>query len=343
MATWRGVATWGLMFLVIAGGGRTVVGAQDATSPPDIRPYAPGADLGSLRGRVVADGSSTVWLVTNDIAESFGALAEDVAIDLEISGTSGGFRRFCAGASDVQNASRAIAEDERGACATAGVAYHAFEIGFDGITVVVARNNDFVDCLTVDQLRLLWRPDDPATSWRDLDPTWPDREIDLYGPSEDSGTFDYFTAQVVGEEGASRLDYTDSEIDDLLVRGVGSSADGLGYFGYAYYEQSPEELRAVAVDAGAGCVAPSPRTIADGTYRPLSRPLYVYVNRASLARPEVAEFMRFYLASAREVVEIVGYVPTGDATYAANQGEFDAAIAGTAPPDGPAPAGTPVP
>jgi phosphate transport system substrate-binding protein len=297
--------------------------------------YVPGTAPETLSGRVIADGSSTVWPITSEIGERFVELAPGVVIEVEVSGTGGGFRRFCAGESDVQNASRPINAEEQAACAAAGVAYHGFEIGYDGITVVVHPSNDFVDCLTVEQLRRLWQPDNPARTWRDLDPAWPDAAIDLYGPGPDSGTFDYFTAAIVGEEGVSRVDYTPSENDLYLVEGVAGDEHALGYFGYAYYQETADRLKAVAIDGGAGCVAPAAATIADGTYRPLSRPIYVYVNAASLRRPEVGEFMRFYHALATEVVAEVGYVPTADATYAANRVEVDGAIAGSVAPDGP--------
>lgn len=314
-----------------------------ATPPAAIAPYLPGTDPAGLSGGVVADGSSTVWPITDEVAVRFRDVAEDVQVEVEVSGTGGGFRRFCAGDSDLQNASRPIADDEIAECSENGVAYHAFEIAYDGVTVVVDSDNDFVNCLTVEQLRRLWTPDDPATTWRELDPAWPDREIELYGPGPDSGTFDYFTAEVVGEAGATRTDYSPSENDFVLVEGVANDDDALGYFGFAYYAETRDRLKAVAVDGGGGCVVPSWETIADGTYRPLSRPLYLYVNRSSLARPAVREFVRFYLASAKEAAVTVGYVATQDGTYAANQAEIEGAVADTVPPDGPTAGGTPTP
>jgi len=315
--------SWAVVVILALGlglGGSTA--GQEAT-PAAIAPSTPGIDPASLGGRVVADGSSTVWPITVEVAERFATVASGVQIDVEISGTGGGFERFCAGETDVQNASRPIEPDEEAACAAAGVTYHAFEIGFDGITVVVNPENDYLDCLTVDQLRQLWEPDSPERVWSDLNPDWPNEVIDLYGPGAASGTFDYFTEAIVGEAGASRTDYTPSENDLVVVEGVASDPHALGYFGYAYYAETQDRLRAVAIDAGAGCVVPTLETIGDLSYEPLSRPLFVYVSDAGLTRPEVQEFMRYYLASANDAVTAVGYVPIDDSIYAANQTELD--------------------
>jgi phosphate transport system substrate-binding protein len=299
-------------------GSRPLISAQEA-SPVAIATYVAGADVGGLSGQVVVDGSSTVWPITVDVAERFGEVAPNVEIEIEISGTGGGFERFCAGESDLQNASRRIEVDERAACEAAGVAYHEFEIAFDGITIVVNPTNDFIDCLTIDQLRRLWGPDSQVRNWSDLEPAWPNEPVDLFGPGSASGTFDYFTAAIMGEEGASRTDYTPSENDLVLVEEVAADPYALGYFGFAYYAETQDRLRAVAIDGGAGCVTPTLATIADRTYRPLSRPLFVYVRDSSLDRPEVREFMRFYLALAKEAVASVGYVPVEDAVYVSNQ------------------------
>ncbi|MDQ3693780.1 MAG: PstS family phosphate ABC transporter substrate-binding protein [Chloroflexota bacterium] len=309
-----------ILALALTLGGSTA--GQEAT-PAAIAPYAPGTDPASLGGRVVADGSSTVWPITVEVAERFADVAPAVQVEVEISGTGGGFERFCAGETDVQNASHPIEPDEAADCAAAGVTYHAFEIGFDGITVVVNPVNDYLDCLTVDQLRQLWEPDSPERVWSDLNPDWPNEAIDLYGPGSASGTFDYFTEVIVGEEGASRTDYTPSENDLVLVEGVASDPHAPGYFGYAYYAETQDRPRAVAIDAGAGCVIPTLETIGDRSYEPLSRPLFVYVSEAALARPEVREFMRYHLASASDVVTAVGYVPIAESIYASNQAELD--------------------
>lgn len=308
----------------------TAIQATPAASPDVAQ-----RDLATLEGTITADGSSTVLPITDEVALLFQELAGDVQVEVDFSGTGGGFLTFCNGETDIQNASRPIEADEEAACAANGIGYYAFPVAFDGITIVVNKTNDFVTCLTVDQLRMLWQPEGPAMTWQDLDPAWPNRTIELYGPGPLSGTFDYFTAVIVGEEGSSRTDYFPSENDLDLVEGVEDRRDSLGYFGYAYYQDEGEELKAVAVDAGRGCVTPSPTTIADGSYRPLSRPLYVYVKAESLERAEVQEFLRFYLASAGEIATDVGYVPLPAEDYAAQQAKLEQAIGGTLPPDAP--------
>ena len=300
--------------------------AQEAT-PASSASSAPDVDLAQLSGTIIVDGSSTVWPITAEAAERFAAIAP-VIVEVEISGTSGGFRRFCAGESDLQNASRPITAEEQAACESAGVGYEAFPLGFDGITVAVNPANTWVDCLTVEQLRAIWEPENPEHTWQQLDPTWPDAEIELYGPGPDSGTFDYFTEAVMGETGRSRTDYVPSENDLDLVEGVASQTNALGYFGFAYYEADAARLRPVAIDAGNGCVAPTKETIADGSYAPLSRPLYLYVNRDRLARPEVREFLRFTLSEAEDLVQTVGYIPLPAADYAANQVQVETLLGG---------------
>jgi len=296
--------------------------AQDATPPA-----APSAvDLSTVTGRILADGSSTVEPFTGEAADRFSALTE-VFVEVEISGTSGGFRRFCAGESDLQNASRPINADEQAACAANGVAYERFPVAIDGITIAVNPQNTWAACLTTDQLRALWEPDSKVFVWRDLDPAWPDVEIELYGPGPDSGTFDYFTEAIVGEAGLTRTDYQPSENDLDLVEGVASQNNALGYFGFTYYEADADRLRALPIDAGAGCVAPTTQSIADGTYAPLSRELFIYVNSADLERPEVGEFLRFLLGESADIARTVGYVPMPDPIYAENRDRLEAVLA----------------
>jgi phosphate transport system substrate-binding protein len=309
----------------------SIATAQEATPAP----YTPGTDLGALSGSIEADGSSTVGPITEAVTEEFTKEASDVQVTVNISGTGGGFKRFCAGETDLQDASRAIKDEEAAACAEAGVNYYTFEVAYDGLSIVVNPENDFVDCLTVDQLKQIWMPDSTVDSWNDVNPEWPDNPIALYGPGTDSGTYDYFTAEIVGEEGVSRDDYTPSEDDNVLVEGVAGDANALGFFGLAYYEQNTDKLKLVGVDGGNGCVEPSAETVQNLTYTPLSRPLYVYVKAESLARPEIQEFMRFYIANANNLVEEVGYVDSPTEVYVADQAKLEAAIAGTAPPDGP--------
>jgi phosphate transport system substrate-binding protein len=306
--------------------------AQDATPAP----YTPGTDLGSLSGSISADGSSTVGPITQAVAEEFSKEASGVQIKVDISGTGGGFKRFCNGETDVQDASRPIKDpDEIKACADKGVSYYEFEVAYDGVTVVVNAANDFVDCMTVDQLKQLWQKDSTVKTWKDLNPDWPDQEISLYGPGTDSGTFDYFTEVINGEQSVSREDYTPSEDDNVLVEGVAGDENALGYFGFAYYENNTDKLKAVQVDNGSGCIAPSKDSIRDGSYAPLSRPLFVYVNATSLAKPEVQEFLRFYIANAPALVDDVGFVDAPADVYVQGQKKVEDAISGAIQPDGP--------
>lgn len=313
------------MALTVSLGG---VMAQDG-----VAPYEPSEGVADLSGTIVADGSSTVGPVTEAVAEEFASVASGVQLEVSISGTGGGFERFCNGETDLQNASRSIKDEEAELCAENGVEYYAFEIAYDGIAVVVNPENDFVECLTVDQLKLMWQPEDAATSWNQIDPTFPDEPIALYGPGTASGTFDYFTGEIVGEEGSSTTNYLPSEDDNQLVEGVSGDANALGYFGLAYYEQNADRLKLVGIDGGNGCVNPTAEAVADGTYAPLSRPLFLYVNAASLERPEVQEFLTFYLASAGELAGDVGYVASPDQVYADDQAKLQAAIDGTGTPD----------
>lgn len=290
-------------------------------------------DLGSLAGEIVSDGSSTVGPMTQAVAEEFAALAPGVQISVDISGTGGGFERFCNSETDLQNASRPIKEDEIANCAENGVDWYVFEVAYDGITVVTNTENTWATCLTTDQLKHLWQKESPAMTWADLNPEFPAETINLYGPGTDSGTFDYFVETILGEDDI-REDFTPSEDDNVLVEGVSGDVNGLGYFGAAYYQENQDILNAVAIDNGDGnCVVPTPESIQDGSYAPLSRPLFVYLNAASLARPEMQEFVRFYLDQAGVLATDVGYVASPDDVYAADAEKFEAAVAGTGTPD----------
>lgn len=315
-----------------------IVSAQDATPVP----YTPGTDLGSLSGKITADGSSTVFPIMEALAEEFGKQASGVSTTVDVSGTGGGFKRFCAGEIDISNASRAIKDEEAAACEAAGVNYYVFEIAYDGITVVVNPQNDWVTSLTVAQLKQIWEKDSTVTKWSDIDPSWPNEDIALYGPGTDSGTYDYFTAQINGDEGVSREDYTPSEDDNVLVEGVAGDKNALGFFGYSYYEENQDRLKVVPVDGGNGPVSPSPETVQDLSYSPLSRPLFLYVNAESLTRPEVQEFMRYAVAEVTPLLPEVGFIGSPEHIYAEDQAKLEAAIAGNGQPDGPkAPEATP--
>jgi phosphate transport system substrate-binding protein len=298
------------------------------------------ADLGALSGEIVSDGSSTVGPLTQAAAEEFNALAPDVQTSVDISGTGGGFARFCNGETDFQNASRPIDEEEAATCAENGVDWYEFEVAYDGITVVTNPEIAFLECLTVDQLASIWQTDG-AQTWADVNPEWPAETINLYGPGTDSGTFDYFVETILGEN-EIRQDFTPSEDDNVLVEGVSGDASSLGYFGAAYYQENQDILKAVAIDNGDGnCVMATPETIQDGSYAPLSRPLFVYVRADSLQRPEVAEFTRFYLNEAAALAPEVGYVASPADVYTADLESLEAALGGTGTPDSASAAATP--
>ena len=262
-----------------------------------------------LSGKVSLDGSSTVYPIMEAVAEEFQAAYPNVRVTVGIAGTGGGFKKFAAGEIDIANASRPIAKPEKQACAARGIDYLEFKIAYDGLALVANPRNDWVDCLTVGQLKQLWQPDSKVQKWCDLDPKWPAQPIKLYGPGTDSGTFDYFTEAVVGLQKSSRPDYTASEDDNVLVTGIAADKYALGYFGYAYYAENQSKLKLLAVDSGDGCIRPSAETVRSGRYKPLARPLLMYVKTTSLDRPEVAAFVRFALSNAEQLVTEVKYVP----------------------------------
>ena len=279
-----------------------------------------GGDTGGEDGgRIQIDGSSTVYPVSQAVAEEF-MLGEGqgVRVTVSQSGTGGGFKRFCTGETEISDASRPIKAAEEAMCAENGVEYEAFEVSRDGITVVVNPDNTFVSCMTVDELAGVWQPGSEVQMWSDIRGEWPNQELKLYGPGTDSGTFDYFTEAIVGEEDRSRQDYTASEDDNVLVQGVAGDPGALGYFGYAYYAENTNQLKAVEIDAGSGCVAPSRETIASGEYQPLARPMFIYVSTEALQRDVVQQFIEFYMQNAEALVPQVGYVPLAAETYDAN-------------------------
>jgi len=273
------------------------------------------AGSGSLSGSVSIDGSSTVFPVAEAVAEEFQIANQNVRVTVGVSGTGGGFQRFCGGETDISNASRPIDDDEREECAANGVEFNEVSVAWDGLSVIVNPANDFVECLTVQELRRIWQPSSSVRTWQDVRPSWPAEAIRLYGPGTDSGTFDYFTETINGESGASRPDFQASEDDNILVQGVAGDRYALGYFGYAYYSENTDRLKLVAVDGGSGCVLPTDETIEDGTYAPLARPLFMYVNHAALLRPEVRAYVDFLLTEAPAIVPSTGYHALSDAEY----------------------------
>jgi phosphate transport system substrate-binding protein len=293
-------------------------------------------NAGSARPQIIrVDGSSTVFPITEAVAEEFQKSQGDVRVTVGISGTGGGFQKFCRGETDISDASRPIKPTEIEACGKSGVPFIELPVAYDGLAVVVHSKNDWVDHMTVAELTRLWEPaaEGKIMRWSQVRTGWPDREVHLFGAGVDSGTFDYFTEAINGKEKASRGDYTSSEDDNVVVQGVAGDHDALGYFGYAYYEENRDKLKLVPVDDqkddnGKGPIAPSPESVRGGTYRPLSRPLFIYVSQKAMGRPEVKSFVEFYLAR-RDLTREVGYVPLADREHALVVERFSASKAGS--------------
>ena len=297
----------------------TVSGGAQPTAAPATTAPATTAPEARLSGTIEIDGSSTVFPVTQAVAEEFRRGQPDVQVNVGISGTGGGFQRFARGETDISDASRPIKDSESAAAAANGIEFIEMRVGTDGLSVIVHPDNDFVDCLTLEELNSIWKPGSEVDNWSQVRAGFPDQRLRLYGPDTDSGTFDYFTEEVNGEAQVSRADYTASADDNVLVQGVAGDRGALGYFGYAYYQENEGALKAVEVDGGSGCVAPETSTIEDGSYSPLSRPLFIYVNTESLERPEVAAFVDYYMDNGYELTAEVGYVPVSRDDYAANK------------------------
>jgi len=283
-------------------------------------------------GPIVIDGSSTVFPITEAIATTYSQTQENpVDVSVTFSGTGGGFEKFCAGETDINNASRPILDAEMAACNENNVRFVELPVAFDALAVVVNQQNTWAEDITLDELQTLWEPaaQGQITRWNQIRSDWPNQPIALYGPGLDSGTYDYFTEVVVG--GDSRSDFTASEDDDILARGVGQNSNALGYFGFAYFNENRDTLRALAVDSGNGPVEPSDETVFSGEYQPLSRPLFIYVNLTSAqTNPALREFVEFYLEQAPEQVEAVGYVPLPEEGYHIARVNFHEGEVGTA-------------
>jgi len=286
--------------------------------------------VGGLSGSVRVDGSSTVFPITEAVAEEFQKAHPGVRVTVGISGTGGGFKKFCIGETDINDASRLIKSKELAKAAENGIEFIELPVAFDGISVVVNPRNDFVDFLTIEELSKIWHPGSTVKKWSDVRPGWPNRPITLYGPGTDSGTFDYFTQAINGKEQACRPDFTASEDDNVLVQGIAGDENALGFFGYAYYVENRSRLKVVPIDAGNGSVTPSVETINNGTYQPLSRPIFIYVCRKAAERPEVDAFVRFYIENAETLVKEVGYVPLPQKVYQLALRRFEKRITGSA-------------
>ena len=281
-----------------------------------------------LKGEVKADGSSTVYLVTAAAASEFKKEQPNVRVSVGISGTGGGFQKFARGETDISNASRAIRPTEAADAKNNGIAFVEFQVAWDGLTVVIHPENTWARKMTVEQLRKIWHPDTAARKWSDVDPNWPNEEIKLFGAGPKSGTFDYFTEAINGKEKVSRKDYEASEDDNVLVKGVAGSKYALGYFGLAYYEANKNQVAAVAVKnpTTGEYIEPNVETVLKRVYQPLSRPLFVYARKDSLKRPEVQEFLRFYLRRLDDLAKTAKYVPLRPLDRTRQQSRLDAAL-----------------
>ncbi|WP_413166452.1 PstS family phosphate ABC transporter substrate-binding protein [Capilliphycus salinus ALCB114379] len=280
------------------------------------------------------DGSSTVYPITEKIVEQFNAEnTKNVDVTANFSGTGGGFQKFCAGETDINNASRPISRSEMETCKQNNIAYIELPVAFDGLTVVVNPQNTWASEITVEELKKIWEPgaQQKITKWNQVRSSWPDRPLVLFGPGTDSGTYDYFTEAIVGKAGASRSDYTASEDDEILAQGVSGNPNTLGYFGYAYYDKNQDKLKPLAVDNGSGAVMPSEENLRQNQYRPLARPLFIYVNAAAARdNPLMTDFIDYYLRNAEGAVSSVGYIPFEEDDYSLLFRNFHKTKVGTA-------------
>lgn len=316
-----------LLTLVLAACGGTPDGDRGSASPAS-------STTGDAIIRI--DGSSTVFPITEAVAEEFQKSHRGTRVTVGISGTGGGFQKFCRDEIDVADASRPISPSEEGACDKAGVQYVELPIAYDGLAVVVNPKNTWATSMTVGELKKLWEPaaQGKVTKWSHIRDGWPDREIHLFGPGVDSGTFDYFTEAIMGKTDQSRGDYTSSEDDNVVVQGVSGDEFALGYFGFAYYEENRGKLKLVGVDDGSdtngkGPIVPSPETVTDGSYAPLSRPVFVYAKVKSLEKPDVKSFLDYYLTKGAPLVREVGYIPLSDNEYGLVRSRFESKTLGS--------------
>jgi phosphate transport system substrate-binding protein len=279
-----------------------------------------GQELSELSGQIRIDGSSTVYPFAQAAAEQFQGQAPGVRVTVGQSGTGGGFEKFCAGETDISDASRPIEDDEVAACKKAGINYGEVQVANDGIAIATNKALQ-IDCMTTDQLEQLWSTS-KVKSYSDIDAKLPAEQVSLFGPGTDSGTFDFFTEQINGEEGKTRKDYQPSEDDNVLVQGVAGDKGGLGYFGYSYYEQNQDKLNVVGIDAGNGCVKPDAEVIQSGEYKPLSRPIFMYPSAKAIAKPEVKAFMDYIVQNQKEIAEAAQIVPMTDAQAKESQSKL---------------------
>lgn len=275
------------------------------------------ADETKLSGSISIDGSSTVYPISEAIAEEFRFIQPDVKVTVGLSGTGGGFKKFSRGEIDINDASRNIKPIEDSLCAASGISYLELEVAYDGIVIVANPENDWLNDITVDELKKIWEPEaqNKIMKWNQIRPEWPDEELHLFGAGVESGTYDYFTEAIVGKSHESRGDYTASEDDNVLVQGIAGDKLALGFFGYAYYEENKSKLKLIGVNGGNGVVLPSIETVKDNSYSPLSRPLFIYVNSKAIERLEVQKFLEFYLTTIGNLATEVGFIPLSKEDY----------------------------
>jgi phosphate transport system substrate-binding protein len=283
----------------------------------------------ALSGTISIDGSSTVYPITEAIAEEFRTAAPEVKVTIGVSGTGGGFKKFGRGETAISNASRSIKEAEAADCKTNGIEYVELSVAYDGLAVVVNPENNWATSLTTAELKTIWAPEaqEKITNWKQVRSGFPDAKLSLLGPGTASGTFDYFTEAIVGKSGSSRGDYMPSEDDHVLVQGVSGDKNALGFFGFAYYLENKDKLKLVGIDAGKGAVLPSIETVKDGTYSPLARPIFIYVSSKAVKDPTVVKFVEFYLENAGSVVGDVGYIPLATEEYEKQKAKFQSFLA----------------
>ncbi len=308
-------------------------GAPSAGGSESMPEAMESGDYSSLKGDIEIDGSSTVFPITEAVAEEFGILTDgNVRVTVGVSGTGGGFKKFCNGETQISDASRPIKASEVQLCADAGIEYIEIPVAIDGLTVIVNSANTWTQCMTVEELNTMWAPEseDVVTQWDQVRPGWPSDKMEMYAPGVDSGTFDYFTETIGGESGASRGDFTASEDDNLIIQGVSGGKNGVGYLGYSYYVENANKLKAVEIDGGSGCIAPTDEAINNGAYAPLSRPLFIYVRKDAAGTPHIAEFIRYFLSpEGQSLAAEVGYIPYPQPVYDLALAKFENGVTGT--------------
>lgn len=300
------------MVMTVGCGQKAAEAPKSTTAAPTTAATATPAAK-KLTGEIKIDGSSTVFPITQAITEQFNKTQKDVKIPVGVSGTGGGMKKFVAGEIDICDASRAIKQEEKDLAIKNGIEFIEFKVAFDGITLVVNKQNNWIDKITTDDLKKIWEPDSKIKKWSDLNPSYPSETIKLYGPGMDSGTMEYFTEEINKKKAAIRSDYTPSEDDNVLVQGIAGDKNSMGFFGFEYYNENKDKLKLISIDGGTGkAVAPSVETIKDGTYKPLGRPLFIYVNKKSMEKEHVKEFVKYYLTSGPKIITDLGMVPLAD-------------------------------